>query len=267
VTRARRPVLSKAGAGRGDYGIDAPRALITIALPGVAALAVAAVGIALGWAPGPVAVLGAVVVVDLAIVGTFLYATRVGKHRVWAEVLNSLMWRGDELGLDLGCGRGAVLIALARRLPRGHVTGLDIWDRVDQSGNAEAVTQRNAVAEGVADRVTVDTGDIRDLDFPTGTFDVVTTSLVLHNLRTPDDRKLVLQSAMDVLKPGGHLLVADIRNIDEYKLVLEQCGAEILAVRNFGVRACFGIPRLRLIVASKPCSKVAVESDEHHVRN
>lgn len=253
--------------GRGDYGIDAPRALMAIALPGVAALAAGAVGVALGWAPGLTAALGAVLVVDLAIVGTFLYATRVGKHRVWAEVLDSLSWRGDELGLDMGCGRGAVLIALARRLPRGHVTGLDIWDRVDQSGNAEALTHRNAVAEGVADRVTVDTGDLRDLDCPTGTFDVATTSLVLHNLPTPEDRKRVLRNAMDVLKPGGRLLVGDIRNIDEYKLVLEHCGAENLAVRSFGVRAQFGIPRLRLIVASKPSSRVATGPDEHRPRN
>ena len=81
--------------------------------------------------------------------------------------------------------------------------------------------------------------------------DVVTTSLVLHNLRSPTDRQQVLQNAFRVLKPGGRLLVADIRNIDEYKLVLQECGAENLTVRDFGLRACFGLPRLRLISGSK----------------
>ena len=251
TTRAGGLVGRKATTDPVDYGVDAPRALITIALPGVVALAAGAVGVALGWALGLIAALGALLLVDLAVVGLFLYATRVGKHRVWAEVLDSVAWRGDERGLDLGCGRGAVLVAVARRLPRGHVTDLDIWDRVDQSGNAKEITQRNAASEGVADRVAVETGDIRDLRFPAESFDVVTTSLVLHNLRSPTDRGQVLQNAFRVLKPGGRLLVADIRNIDEYKLVLQECGAENLSVRDFGLRACFGLPRLRLISGSK----------------
>jgi ubiquinone/menaquinone biosynthesis C-methylase UbiE len=210
-----------------------------------------AVGVALGWATALVLGLAAVALVDLTIVGIYLYATRIGKHRAWAEVLDSIAWQGDERGLDLGCGRGAVLIALARRLPRGQVTGLDIWDCVDQSGNAKAATQRNAVTEGVADRVTVETGDIRELPFPGESFDVVTSSLVLHNLRSAADRGQVLENALRVLKPGGRLFVTDIRNIDEYKRVLEGCGAENLTVRGFGFRACFGVPRLRLISGSK----------------
>jgi arsenite methyltransferase len=241
----------EANGGRGDYGFDAPRVLVTIALPGVAALAAVAVGVALGWARALVVALAAVTLVELTVVSTYLYATRIGKHRVWADVLDSVAWRGDERGLDLGCGRGAVLIALARRLPRGHVTGLDIWDRVDQSGNEKAATERNAIVGGVADRVTVETGDIRELPFPAESFDVVTSSLVLHNLRSPVDRGQVLENAMRVLKPGGRLLVADIRNMDEYKRVLEGCGAENLAVHGFGFRACFGVPRLRLIAGSK----------------
>jgi pimeloyl-ACP methyl ester carboxylesterase/ubiquinone/menaquinone biosynthesis C-methylase UbiE len=246
-------ISTKTTTGHGDYGIDAPGALIAIALPGAAAIAALAAGVALGWATALVAVIAAVVLVDLAVTGTYLYATRIGKHRAWAGVLDSNAWRGDEQGLDLGCGRGAVLVALARRLPGGHVTGLDIWDRADQSGNAKATTQRNAAAEGVAGRVTVETGDIRYLPFPAGSFDVVTSSLVLHNLRSPADRSQVLADALRVLKPGGRLLVADIWNIDEYKRVLDGFGAENLAARDFGCRACFGVPRLRLrlISASK----------------
>ena len=198
------------------------------------------------------------VLVDLVVVGSYLYATRIGKHRVWADVLDSVAWRGDEKGLDLGCGRGAVLIALARRLPRGHVTGLDIWERIDQSGNAKDVTDHNAFVEGVADRVKVETGDIRDLPFPAESFDVVTSSLVLHNLRSAVDRGQVLESAMRVLKPGGRLLITDIRNIDEYKLVLERCGAENLATHNFGFRACFGVPRLRLVSGSKQRAQAGI---------
>lgn len=266
LTATRRRLGRPAHPGRGDYGIDPPRALTSIALPGVAALGAVAAGVALGWTPGLIIGLGAVMLTDLAVVCAYLYATRIGKLRVWAEVLDSFMWRGDESGLDLGCGRGAVLIALARRLPRGRVTGIDIWDRVDQSGNAEAVTQRNAAAEGVADRVDVETGDIRELTFPAASFDVVTSSLVLHNLPSPADRERVLQNAMRVLKPGGRLLVADIRNIDEYRRVLEKCRAENLSVWDFGLRACFGIPRLRLISGLKQCAESSPESGNGQLR-
>jgi arsenite methyltransferase len=108
----------------------------------------------------------------------------------------------------------------------------------------------NAVLEGVADLVTIETVDIRDLEFPAESFDVVTSSLVLHNLRAPADRRQVLENALRVLRPEGRLLLADIRNIDEYKRVLERCGAEEVAVRDFGLRAAFGDPRLRLRLVS-----------------
>src|SRR5439155_13626871 len=140
-----------------------------------------------------------------------------------------IAWNGDETALDLGCGRGAVLIALARRLPRGRATGIDLWDRADQSGNDMAVTQSNAEVEGVADRVAIRTGDIRELPFPGESFDVVTSSLVLHNLHSFADRRRALENAVHVLRPGGRLLVADIFHIDEYGNVLEELGLENLS--------------------------------------
>jgi arsenite methyltransferase len=63
--------------------------------------------------------------------------------------------------LDLGCGRGAVLVLVAKLLPRGTAAGIDLWLTQDQSGNAVGATWRNAEAEGVADRVELVTGDIR----------------------------------------------------------------------------------------------------------
>jgi hypothetical protein len=49
----------------------------------------------------------------LAILGFYLYATLRGKFVVWAELLDQLNLRGDERILDLGCGRGAVLLMAA----------------------------------------------------------------------------------------------------------------------------------------------------------
>jgi ubiquinone/menaquinone biosynthesis C-methylase UbiE len=115
---------------------------------------------------------------------------------------------GNEHLLDMGCGRGAVLIAAARRLPAGRAVGADLWSG-DQSGNRPEATLANAAAAGVADRVEVHTADMTALPFPDASFDVVTSAMAIHNIRSAGDRLRALDEAMRVLRPGGQLLVAD----------------------------------------------------------
>src|SRR5437588_11553201 len=68
---------------------------------------------------------------------SYVYTTRAGKFRVWAELLDGLQLRGDERLLDIGCGRGAVLLMAAQRLPAGRAVGADPWSKTDHSGTAE----------------------------------------------------------------------------------------------------------------------------------
>ncbi|MFJ5677552.1 hypothetical protein [Streptomyces sp. NPDC093097] len=74
-----------------------------------------------GLAPAP----WALIVGCLALVsaGLYMYATRRGKFVVWEKLLDELALRGDERILDLGCGRGAVLLTAARRIPEGRAYG------------------------------------------------------------------------------------------------------------------------------------------------
>ena len=95
--------------------------------------------------------------------------------------------RGDETLLDLGCGRGAVLLAAAKLLPNGRAIGVDIW-RADQTDNSQQNTLRNAELEGVAERVEVRTADITDLPFDDNSVDVIVSSLVVHNIPSPRAR-------------------------------------------------------------------------------
>jgi ubiquinone/menaquinone biosynthesis C-methylase UbiE len=144
----------------------------------------------------------------LAHAGLFLHTTLRGKLRIWERELDRAGLAGNEQLLDLGCGRGAVLIEAARRLPGGRAVGVDLWSR-DQSGNRPEATLANAVAAGVADRVEVHTADITALPFADGSFDVVTSALAIHNIRSPEGRYRAVDEAMRVLRPGGQLLVAD----------------------------------------------------------
>lgn len=117
----------------------------------------------------------------LASAGVYLHTTLRGKLRIWERELDRAGLCGNEQLLDLGCGRGAVLIAAARRLPAGRAVGADRWTR-DQSGNGPEVTLANAAAAGVADRVEVHTADMTALPFPDSSFDVVTSAMAIHNI-------------------------------------------------------------------------------------
>ena len=75
----------------------------------------------------------------------------------------------------MGCGRGAVLLATAKRLPNGKAVGVDLW-RADQTDNSPAATERNAEIEGVADRIELHTADMTALPFEDNTFDVIVSS-------------------------------------------------------------------------------------------
>jgi trans-aconitate methyltransferase len=65
----------------------------------------------------------------LAHTGIYLHTTLRGKLRVWERELDRVGLRGDEQLLDLGCGRGAMLIEAAKRLPTGRAVGVDLWTR------------------------------------------------------------------------------------------------------------------------------------------
>ncbi|MGH3190333.1 MAG: class I SAM-dependent methyltransferase [Streptosporangiaceae bacterium] len=188
---------------RPRYGVDA--------LPVPAVLGAAGLACCLAAArrrPGRIATAAAGTVL-LAHTGFFLHTTLRGKLRIWERELDRAGLAGNEQLLDLGCGRGAVLIKAARRLPAGRAVGVDLWTR-DQSGNSPEATLANAAAAGVADRVEVHTADMTALPFADGSFDVVTSALAIHNIRSPEGRYRAVDEAMRVLRPGGQLLVADV---------------------------------------------------------
>ena len=160
--------------------------------------------------------------------------------------------RGDETLLDLGCGRGAVLLAAAKLLPNGRAIGVDIW-RADQTDNSQQNTLRNAELEGVAERVEVRTADITDLPFDDNSVDVIVSSLVVHNIPSPRARAKAISEAARVLRPGGHLVLADIWATRRHVRQLQQLGWTDARRRSLGWRMWWG-PGLgtRLVTATKP---------------
>jgi SAM-dependent methyltransferase len=232
---------------RGEYGVDgdfthlpARVHAIGVATFGLAMTSVALRNIALGRRRrgAAAAAIGGLVTGSGALYG---YATRVGKFDAWAEQLTGLGLRGDERLLDLGCGRGAVLLTAAKLLPRGRAVGIDLW-RPNQTGNLMGATLRNARLEGVTDRVDVETGNVTRLPFPDASFDVVVSSLVIHNIHRREGRRAAIHEAARVLRPGGRLVIADLLFSHQYVEWLRQLGLGKVQRRNLGPRLWFGGP-------------------------
>jgi len=138
-----------------------------------------------------------------------VWSSKIGKIKEAKRLLNMYDWKGDEKVLDVGCGRGLMLISAAKRLVTGTAVGVDIWDSRDQSGNHPENTLSNAQFEGVAERVEIQNSDARRLPFVNDTFDVVLSNKVFHNITNREERKKAVQEIARVLKPGGWLGIID----------------------------------------------------------
>ena len=108
--------------------------------------------------------------------------------------------------------------------PRGKAIGVDLWQTVDQSGNRPEDTMENARREGVADRVEIKTGDMRELPLPDFSVDAVVASLSIHNIPTKEGRLQAIHEIDRVLKPGGQIALLDFTATDEYLAALKSLG-------------------------------------------
>ena len=115
--------------------------------------------------------------------------------------------------LDVGCGSGALTIAIAKRNPKARVTGIDRWGKEYASFNRE-LCENNARAEGVTN-VSFRKGDALHLDFPDETFDAVASNYVYHNIPSKD-RQAILLETLRTLKKGGTFAIHDIFSTGKY---------------------------------------------------
>ena len=90
----------------------------------------------------------------------------------------------DGVGLDIGCGSGALTIACAKRNPQGKMIGIDRWGK-EYASFTLPLCEKNAAAEGVKNAL-FRRGDAVKLDFPDESFDAVTSNYVYHNITGKD---------------------------------------------------------------------------------
>src|SRR5215470_18907910 len=229
-----------------DYGIDAPGVIRNLLVIGTALIisgiffasihignVIVSWRVSVFWAGGFCVAEGILML---------LYA-KWGKFRHRDRMLNMVPWRGDEQVLDVGIGRGLLLIGAARRLTTGKGVGIDVWSSKDLSGNSLERTQANIDLEGVKQKVELKSEDARKLSFPDASFDLVLSNLCIHNIRGDEGRAQACREIARVLKPGGTALISDFIKTGLYQEVLAQAG---LKVSRTGMNL-LSFPPLRIV--------------------
>ncbi len=117
------------------------------------------------------------------------------------------------VGLDVGCGSGALTIACGKANPQGKMVGIDRWGK-EYASFSLPLCQNNAKAESVSN-VEFQRGDATKLDFPNESFDAVTSNYVYHNITGADKQKLLLET-LRVLKKGGCFAIHDLMSYRRY---------------------------------------------------
>jgi arsenite methyltransferase len=234
-----------------DYGIDAPGVIRNLLVIGVALIISGVLfptiqigNVTILWSrsafwPGGSCALGGILMV--------IYA-KWGKFRHRDRMLNMVRWRGDEQVLDVGTGRGLLLIGAARRLTSGRGTGIDVWSSRDLSGNSLERTQANVEVEGVKEKVVLKSDDARKLSFPDASFDVVLSNLCIHNIPDAEGRTQACREIARVLKPGGTALISDFILTGFYQKVFATSGLKVSRT-DFNLLT---FPWLRVVRAEKP---------------
>jgi arsenite methyltransferase len=253
--RVTRPDAILAGVpmtARADYGIDAPGVVKNLLAAGGLAVVVGLVLPQVEIGAATVKLRPPLLSMGVAWLGSgllMLSYSRLGKPRHRDRILDLVEWKGDEQVLDVGTGRGLLMIGAARRAPRGRAVGIDTWSGVDLSDNRAENTLRNSEAEGVRDRVEVRSEDARNMSFPGRSFDLVLSNLCLHNIPDAPGRAAACAEIARVLRPGGTALLSDFRHTRDYAAALAAAG---LRVERLGPYWLTTFPPLAVVRARKP---------------
>lgn len=129
-------------------------------------------------------------------------AMTLGVDKLWRRAaVKTLAAGGASAVLDVATGTGDLAIQIARALPQAHITGIDL------SQNMIAIGAAKVAQAGLADRVTLTTGDCLALPMPDATFDAVT---VAYGVRNFENLAKGYAEMARVLRPGGMLMVLEL---------------------------------------------------------
>lgn len=193
----------------------------------------------------------------------YLYSSLKGKFDVWDNLLAHVP---SEIitapTLDIGCGRGLVLLKIAQLKKNLSETSLhqnispayavDLFIKRDQTGNSPEATYDNAASLGVVDKVVLHTADFTKLPFQDMTFSLVTASLSIHNVDKSARRQAIIDAAR-VVRSGGYLIILDLMGyIGSYETILKALRWTDVVTELGGIKVMFGAWPCQILKARKP---------------
>ncbi|MGY3212724.1 class I SAM-dependent methyltransferase [Mucilaginibacter sp. HD30] len=233
-----------------NYGIDAPGVIRNLFIAGIAAAALAVFI--------PIIKIGSVTIITSSFIWTALCFTLGGilmlAYSLWGKykhserMLNLVVWMGDENVLDVGTGKGLLMIGAAKRLTTGKSTGIDIWNAEDLSGNNALAALNNANIEGVADKVEVLNENVMQMGFADDSFNVILSNMCLHNIYDKDGRLTACREIKRVLKNGGCAIIADFRHMKEYQNNFDKLG---LKTQHLAANFLTTFPAVGILIVKK----------------
>jgi len=105
--------------------------------------------------------------------------------------------QATDLALDVACGPGVFVLALAPRVR--FARGIDLTDEILRQ--ARAFQQERQIANVCFER-----GEAEQLPYPDAAFDLVTCQLSFHHMPRPE---LALKEMLRVMKPEGRMFIID----------------------------------------------------------
>ena len=105
--------------------------------------------------------------------------------------------------LDIGCGAGNFTLKVLERLPNLDCTLVDLSANMLARANARVAAATTGVVSTIQD-------DIRSVDLPEDSFDVIVAAAVLHHLRDESEWRALFQKLYRWLRPGGSLWIFDL---------------------------------------------------------
>ena len=244
-----RPV-AKAG-----YGIDEPRTIAELFIAGALSIALGFIVSAYTHGSSPKTADTALLVgpgvgfLILVVASALYWSSRLGKVREMTKMVYAIPWGGEEVVLDLGCGRGMGTVMAAKKLEAGYVVGVDTWSKARVLGNDPASVLVNAAQEKVETRVSAVKGISAQLPIADKSVDVILSGVAIHHMASRKQRHSLFVEMVRVLKDGGRIGILDAGNGTEYSNLLKQLGLRDIEMHRLRFS---GFPPFHVVLARKP---------------
>ena len=172
-----------------------------------------------------------------------------GVYRAVAEDVVAETKSGELL--EIGSGTGHLAVEIGRRARDLEITTMD------DSANVVRLAESRIHAAGLGRQIKVALGNVKEIPFPSGSFDVAISLGAFHRWRAPD---LVLDEIYRVLKSGGIALIYDVRREleeeEDWERIRHRVPALVRPFFELGTmgswRDAFTEDQIRDVIASSP---------------